>query len=158
MDYKHTCDTIYTHFQGITNNIYGFGRPFFLHLNFVTRPPIFRTTSIYSFLPVHIFVFTRPNGRWTGLYIKLCSIWSPLTSSGRLEPATSKHNQRALWLNTISFKVKSNRMYANAVETKAVCNMDNMYQYCALTHTQVVIPALIFTEVMCCELNYLCLQ
>ena len=27
-NYKHTCDTIYTHFQGITNNIYGFGRPF----------------------------------------------------------------------------------------------------------------------------------
>ena len=27
--YKHTCDTIFTHFQGITNNIYGFGRPFF---------------------------------------------------------------------------------------------------------------------------------
>ena len=27
--YKHTCDTIYAHFQGITNNIYGFGRPFF---------------------------------------------------------------------------------------------------------------------------------
>ena len=24
-----TYDTIYTHFQGITNNIYGFGRPFF---------------------------------------------------------------------------------------------------------------------------------
>ena len=29
MDYKHTCDTIITDFQGITNNIYGFGRPFF---------------------------------------------------------------------------------------------------------------------------------
>ena len=28
MDYKHTCDTIYTHIQGITNNIYGFGTPF----------------------------------------------------------------------------------------------------------------------------------
>ena len=23
MDYKHTCDTIFTHFQGITNNIFG---------------------------------------------------------------------------------------------------------------------------------------
>ena len=22
MDYKHTCDTNYTHFQGITNNVY----------------------------------------------------------------------------------------------------------------------------------------
>ena len=38
MGYKRTHDTIYTHFQGITNNIYGFGRPFFA--------PIF--------LPVHI--------------------------------------------------------------------------------------------------------
>ena len=45
MGYKHTYDTIYTHFQGITNNNYGFGRPFLL-LNLCTRPPIF--------LPVHI--------------------------------------------------------------------------------------------------------
>ena len=29
MDYKHTCDTIYTHIWGITDDIYGFGRPFF---------------------------------------------------------------------------------------------------------------------------------
>ena len=29
MDYKNTRDTIFTHFQGITNNIYGFGRAFF---------------------------------------------------------------------------------------------------------------------------------
>ena len=28
MVYKHTRDTIYTHFQGITDNIYGFGRLF----------------------------------------------------------------------------------------------------------------------------------
>ena len=35
-----THDTIYTHFQGITNNIYGFGRPFFAP-SFFTRPPIF---------------------------------------------------------------------------------------------------------------------
>ena len=28
-DLKHIYDTIYTHFQGITDNIYGFGRPFF---------------------------------------------------------------------------------------------------------------------------------
>ena len=33
-----TCDTIFTHFQGITNNIYGFGRPFLL-LHFFTRLP-----------------------------------------------------------------------------------------------------------------------
>ena len=45
MGYKHTYDNIYTHFQGITNNIYGFGRPFFAP-SFFTRPPIF--------LPVHI--------------------------------------------------------------------------------------------------------
>ena len=42
---KHTCDTIFTHFQGITNNIYGFGGHFLL-LYFFTRPPIF--------LPIHI--------------------------------------------------------------------------------------------------------
>ena len=47
-----------THFQGITNNIYGFGRPFFY-----TRPPYFYPS---------IVVFTRPNDGWTGLYIKLC--------------------------------------------------------------------------------------
>ena len=63
MDYKHTCDTILSHFQGITNYIYGFGRPF-LRLHFFTRPPIF--------LPVHIH-FTHPNDRWMGLYIKLCA-------------------------------------------------------------------------------------
>ena len=28
-DLKWTTNTIYTHFQGITNNIYGFGRPIF---------------------------------------------------------------------------------------------------------------------------------
>jgi len=62
MGYKHTYDTIYTHFQGIYNNIYGFGRPFLL----------------LHFLPVHpyfcpsVFVFTHPNDGWTGLYIKLC--------------------------------------------------------------------------------------
>ena len=51
-----TYDTIYTHFQGITNNIYGFGRPFF-------APSLFCSS---------ILVFTRPNDGWTGLYIKLC--------------------------------------------------------------------------------------
>ena len=64
-DYKHTCDTIFTHFQGITNNIYGFGRPFFAPSFFypsTTHPPY-----IYP----SIFVFTRPNDGWTGLYIKL---------------------------------------------------------------------------------------
>ena len=44
-----TCDTIFTHFQGITNNIYGFGRLF--------APSFFYLSTI--FLPVH------------SLYIKL---------------------------------------------------------------------------------------
>ena len=42
--YKHTCDTIFTHFQGLTNNIYGFGRLF--------APSFFYPSTI--FLPVHI--------------------------------------------------------------------------------------------------------
>ena len=56
MGYKHTCDTIYTHFQGITNNIYGFGRPFFWLLNFFARPQPVLHISIrpYSFLPVQM--------------------------------------------------------------------------------------------------------
>ena len=60
-----TYDTIYTHFQGTTNNIYGFERLFFifllLHLFFyasTTRPPYFYPS---------IFVFTLPNDGWTGL-------------------------------------------------------------------------------------------
>ena len=62
-------DTIYTHFQGIINNIYGFGRPFFAP-SFFTRPPIF--------LHVHIR-FTRPNDGWTGLYTKLHRMYSSRT-------------------------------------------------------------------------------
>ena len=34
MDYKHTCDTIYTHFWGITDNMYGFGRLFIFDPSF----------------------------------------------------------------------------------------------------------------------------
>ena len=54
--------------EGITNDIYGFRRLFYS----VHHP------STHIFLPVHlhfypsIFVFTRPNDGWTGLYIKLC--------------------------------------------------------------------------------------
>ena len=55
MGYKHTYDTIYTHFQAITNNIYGFGRPFLL-LHFFTRPP-----PVHSYFFPSIFVFTRSN-------------------------------------------------------------------------------------------------
>ena len=57
MGYKHTFDTIYTHFQGISNNIYGFGRDFFLLLlHFFTRPQtiLHISTRPYSFLPVQM--------------------------------------------------------------------------------------------------------
>ena len=56
MDYKHTFDTIYTHFQGITNNIYGFGRPFFFAPSFFARPqPVLHISARpYSFLPVQV--------------------------------------------------------------------------------------------------------
>ena len=36
MDYRHTYDTIYTHFWGLTYNIYGFGNIF--GLSFFIRP------------------------------------------------------------------------------------------------------------------------
>ena len=61
-----THDTIYTNFQGITNNIYRFGRAFLL-IHFFIRPP-----PIHPYFCPSIFVFTRPNDRWMGLYIKLC--------------------------------------------------------------------------------------
>ena len=48
MTWKHTYDTIYTHAQGITNNIYGLGRVFCSFI-FV---PIHNPSTI--FLPVHI--------------------------------------------------------------------------------------------------------
>ena len=66
-----TRDTIYTNFPGITNNIYVFGRLF----------------CSFIFLPVHpyfypsIFVFTRPNDGWTGLYIKL---WPVVKTDNRM--------------------------------------------------------------------------
>ena len=44
-DLKWTTNTIYTHLQGITNNIYSFGRPFFAP-SFSYHP--------YSFLPVQM--------------------------------------------------------------------------------------------------------
>ena len=61
MDYKHTCDTIYTHFWGKTYNIYGLGRPFLL-LRFLPVHPYF-----YPFTTI----FTRPNDECMGLCIKL---------------------------------------------------------------------------------------
>ena len=60
--YKHTCDTIFTHFQGITKNIYMVLEDLFLLFHFFTRPPHYYPS---------IFVFTRPNDGWMGLYIKL---------------------------------------------------------------------------------------
>ena len=51
-----THHTIYTHFQGISNIINGFD-DFFL--------------PVHPYICPSIFVFTRPNDRWTGLYIKL---------------------------------------------------------------------------------------
>jgi len=59
------------------------------------------------------------------------------TARGRFELARSSYNPIALWLNTIYVKVKSNRIglvYEDAVITKAVRNLDNMYQYCVLTY------------------------
>ena len=54
-DLKHTFDTIYTHFQGITNNIYAFGRPvLLLHFLPVHPPSTHVSTRPYSFLPVQI--------------------------------------------------------------------------------------------------------
>ena len=60
-----TRDTIFTHFQGMTNNIYGFGRPFFAH-TFFTHPP-----PVHPYFYPSIFVFSHPNDGWAGLYIKL---------------------------------------------------------------------------------------
>ena len=51
MDYKHTCDTIFTNFQGITNNIYGFRRHIFLPTH---HPSTHISTRPYSFLPIQM--------------------------------------------------------------------------------------------------------
>ena len=64
-----TRDTICTHFQCITNNIYGFGKSIFCSFIFylsITCPPIYFYPSI--------LVLTHPNDGWTGLCIKLCCI------------------------------------------------------------------------------------
>ena len=63
-----THDTIYTHSQGTTNNIYGFGRSFLLLPSFTRQPPVhsYISTGPYSFF------LSRPNDGWTSLYIKLC--------------------------------------------------------------------------------------
>ena len=47
-----TRDTIFTHLQGITNNIYGFGKPFFAPSFFYPSTHI--STRPYSFLPIQM--------------------------------------------------------------------------------------------------------
>ena len=49
---RNTHDTIYTHFQGITDNIYGFGRPFFAPSFFTPSMSTHISARPYSFLPV----------------------------------------------------------------------------------------------------------
>ena len=74
MGYKHTYDTIYTHFQVITNNIYGFGRlfnPSFLYPS-TTRPPHFYPS---------IFVLACPNDGWTGLYKAMIQAYRPVCAT-----------------------------------------------------------------------------
>ena len=90
MYYKHTWHHI-THFQGLTDNIYGFGRPFLL-LQFFTRPP-----PIHPYFYPSVFVFTRPNDGWTGLYIKL---WHGVncTASAFLQTDRSNHQDLFEWL------------------------------------------------------------
>ena len=48
----------------LTNDIYGFGRLFLLLL-LLWQP-------VHPYFYPSIFVFTRPNDGWSGLYIKLC--------------------------------------------------------------------------------------
>ena len=60
-----THDTIYTHCQGITNNIYGFGKTFILFF----APSYFypSTTCTHPYTYLSICVFTRTNdGGWGG--------------------------------------------------------------------------------------------
>ena len=52
LDYKHMCDTNFTHFQSITNTIYGFGRHFIAPSFFY--PSIHITIRPYSLLPVQM--------------------------------------------------------------------------------------------------------
>ena len=73
MDYKHTCDTIYTHFQSITDNIFVFCS--FIFYATTTHPAIFLPSTT---------VFTHPNDRWTGLWIKLCCDYKLFTDNCRM--------------------------------------------------------------------------
>jgi len=53
MDYKHTRDTIYSHFWGITENIYGFGRTFIFCL-FIFYSSTHISTRPEGILPVQM--------------------------------------------------------------------------------------------------------
>ena len=55
MDYKHTYDTIYTHFQGIANNVYGLGRPFFCSF-------IFLPVDQYFYLSIFVLLIQMMGG------------------------------------------------------------------------------------------------
>ena len=48
-----TCDTVYTHFQGITDNIYDFGRPLCFAPSFF-YPSTHIWTHLYLFLPIQL--------------------------------------------------------------------------------------------------------
>ena len=70
MDGKHTCDTIFTHFQGITNNIYGFGRRFFASSVFYLSTHI--STRPYSFLPVQMALHKARAHMCTCTLVRVC--------------------------------------------------------------------------------------
>ena len=51
MDYKHTYDTIYTHFWSTTDNIYGFGK---LFCSLICYPSNHISTCPQGFLPIQM--------------------------------------------------------------------------------------------------------
>ena len=120
---QHTYDTIFTDFQGITNNIYGFGRPFLL-LHFFTRPPYFYPS---------MFVFTRPNDGWTGLYIKL---WQQPNHKVHhlLPPPEDLIMQFVMYVCTVFLAVRSN------VSRTLLCSADYNWQQLDIPfHIQVLL-------------------
>ena len=110
MGYKTTCGTVYTHFQGITNSIYAFERPFFAR-SYFTRPP-----CLYS----SIFVFSCPNDRWMDLYIKLCCHvkfaettfgLKPVEDFRQTVPASSHVAPVRHWLNRACLSMRERTHY-----------------------------------------------
>ena len=108
MDYKHTCDTIFTHFQGITNIIYGFGRPFLL-LHFLPVHHI--STSPYSFYP--------SNG-WV---------------DGSLHKAMVTIPQYFFTKSSICLQIMNETcMYPHRLSKKSLhCRVTHIIQYCSVT-------------------------